>query len=85
MDIVALRKELGLSQEAFAAKVGLRSKGHVSDLERSQSASVRVALEIEKLSGGRIRARDLNPDVAMVEAFRASDAANDTLPHSEAA
>ena len=85
MDIPSLRKEMGLSQEAFAARVGLRSKGHVSDLERSGTASVRVALEIERLSAGRILARDLNPDVALVEEFRAEDAANDASPQSEAA
>lgn len=77
MDIVSLRKELGLSQEAFAARVGLKSKGHVSTLERTGVASVRVAIAIERLSGGRIKAADLNPDVALVESFRA-EAANDT-------
>lgn len=76
MDIVSLRKELGLSQEAFAARVGLKSKGHVSTLERTGVASVRVALAIERLSDGRIKAADLNPDVALVESFRA-EAAND--------
>lgn len=76
MDIVSLRKELGLSQEAFAALVGLKSKGHLSDIERgNETPSVRVALEIERVSAGRVRASELNPDVAMVEQFRA---ANDT-------
>jgi len=84
MDITSLRKELGLSQEAFAARVGLRSKGHVSTLERTGLASLRVALEIERLSEGRIDASTLNPDVALVRKFTA-EAANDDLPHSEAA
>lgn len=84
MDITALRKELGLSQEAFAPRVGLKSKGHVSTLERTGVASVRVALQIERLSGGRIKAGDLNPDIALIERFRA-EAANDPLPQSEAA
>lgn len=75
MDITSLRKELGLSQEAFAARVGLKSKGHVSDLERSGGTSVRVALEIERLSGGRIPAGSLSTDVALVDAFR--NTAND--------
>ncbi|MNL44944.1 hypothetical protein D3C87_1675560 [compost metagenome] len=84
MDITALRKELGLSQGAFAVRVGLKSKGHVSTLERTGVASVRVALQIERLSGGRIKAADLNPDIALIERFRAQ-AANDALPQSEAA
>lgn len=84
MDITALRKELGLSQEAFAPRVGLKSKGHVSTLERTGVASVRVALQIERLSGGRIKAADLNPDIALIERFRA-EAANDDQRPSEAA
>lgn len=85
MDIADLRKDLGLSQEAFAACLGLKSKGHLSQIERGeQTPSVRVALAIERISGGRVLAADLNPDVAMVERFRA-EAANDTTPNSEAA
>jgi transcriptional regulator with XRE-family HTH domain len=84
MDITALRKEIGLSQEQFAALLGLKSKGHVSNLERGERPSVRVALELERLSEGRLRAADLNPDVAMVEQFRA-EAANDTSTQERAA
>lgn len=85
MDIAALRKDLGLSQEALAALVGLKSKGHLSQIERGeQTPSVRVALAFERVSGGRVRAADLCPDVALVEQFRA-EAANDTAPNSEAA
>jgi transcriptional regulator with XRE-family HTH domain len=84
MEITALRKELGLSQEAFAVRVGLKSKGHVSTLERTGAASLRVALEIERLSEGRINAADLNPDVALVRQFSA-EAANDDTRSSEAA
>ena len=84
MDITALRKELGLSQEAFAVRVGLKSKGHVSVLERTGSASLRVALEIERLSSGRIDAADLNPDVALVRQFTAEAANDDTAPEKAA-
>lgn len=68
MEIAELREELGLTQAAFAARVGLRSKGYVCELEAADKprASVRVALEIEKLSGGRIKAAELNPGVALV-------------------
>lgn len=84
MEITALRKELGLSQEAFAVRVGLKSKGHVSTLERTGAASLRVAIEIDKLSGGRIPAASLNPDVALVQRFMA-EAANDDLATEKAA
>lgn len=85
MDIAELRKDLGLSQEAFAARVGLKSKGHLSQIERGeQTPSVRVALEIERVSEGRVKASDLNPDVALVRSFRL-EAANDTSSQEAAA
>jgi len=65
--IAALRKGLALSQEAFAARVGLASKGHVCNLEAGKvRPSVRVALEVEKLSEGQLCAAELNPDIALV-------------------
>jgi transcriptional regulator with XRE-family HTH domain len=67
MEITALRKEMALSLEAFAGLLGLKSKGHLSQLERGeQTPSVRVALKIEQVSGGRISAATLNPDVMLV-------------------
>lgn len=69
MTILELRKSLGLSQEEFAKAVGLTSKGYVSDLEKIDATprcSVKVALEIERLSEGRIAADSLNPDVGLV-------------------
>lgn len=68
MLIADLRTEMGLSQAAFADLVGLRSKSYVSELESADEprCSVRVALEIERLSAGRIAAASLNPDVALV-------------------
>lgn len=68
MTIAELRKALELSQEEFARKVGLASKGYVSDLENAADprCSVKVALEIERLSSGRISAASLNPDVGLV-------------------
>lgn len=70
MDVITFRHELGLSQGEFAARVGLRSKGHVSALERGGKVGVRVALEIERLSGGAIPASSVNDDVKLIEAFR---------------
>lgn len=68
MRISELRRSLSLSQEAFAKAVGLASKGYVSDLETADDprCSVKVALEIEKLSEGKISAASLNPDVGLV-------------------
>lgn len=68
MTIKELRKSLQLSQEAFAETVGLTSKSYVSELESADEprCSVKVALEIERLSEGRIPADTLNPDVGLV-------------------
>lgn len=78
MQISALRTELGLSLDGFAKSIGLSSKGYVSQLERGEvTPSVQVALRLEELSGGRILARDLNPDVARVEAAVAARAGED--------
>ena len=72
MEIAELRKELGLSLEAFAAMVGLKSKGQMSLIERGEPCSIAVALKIEELSGGRIPAATLSPDVALVDSHRAN-------------
>jgi len=63
-----LRNDLDMSQDEFARAVGLNSKGYVSDLETADDprCSVKVALEIERLSEGRIPADSLNPDVGLV-------------------
>lgn len=66
MKIAELRKRLDLTQEQFAQRVGLSSKSSVSELEASERASIRVALEIEKLSEGAISAEHLNSEVALV-------------------
>jgi len=68
MTVAELRKNLGLSLDAFAAKLGLSSRGYAHDIENGTTPSVRVALEIERLSDGQIDAAELNPDVARVRA-----------------
>ena len=69
MSIRELREKLGLSQEAFAGRLGLKSKGHVSDLESGKCLpSVAVALELERLSEGELSASALNADVALIAA-----------------
>lgn len=67
MNIASLRHELGLSLGEFAQKLGLKSKGYVSQLERGDvRCSVSTALALERLSGGRLDAASLNDDVAQV-------------------
>lgn len=66
MKVSELRKSLGLSQQAFADTLGLSSKSYVCELEISGKCSVRIALEIERLSKGEIAAETLNPDVKLV-------------------
>ncbi|HKT85613.1 MAG TPA: hypothetical protein VJQ77_05955 [Novosphingobium sp.] len=63
MKIADLRTELGLSLEAFAAEIGLQSRGRMSVIERENRCSLDVALRIEDLSGGRIDAAELSEDV----------------------
>ena len=59
-----LRRELDLSLDEFARRVGLTSKSRVSEMENSGTCSLPVALAIERLSEGRIDAATLNADVA---------------------
>lgn len=64
MRIVDYRKHLGLTQDEFAAALGLKSKGFVSDIEASNRCSARIALAIEAHSKGLVDASTLNGDVA---------------------
>jgi transcriptional regulator with XRE-family HTH domain len=77
MTIADLRKELGLSLETFAELLGLSSKGYASDLEKKEGVkpSVKVALKLEELSGGKIDAASLNEDVRLVREADAPQAA----------
>lgn len=62
--IADLRADLKLTLEDFGARVGLKSKGQVSQIERANRCSPEVALEIEKLSERRLDAGILNPTIA---------------------
>ena len=69
IDIAKLRERLGDSLAEFATRLGLKSKGQASEIERGLvTPTVKVALEIERLSNGDISAASLNPDVALIEA-----------------
>jgi len=53
-------------------------------LSGARKPNVRLALEMERLTAGRLRAAELNADVALVQRFM-SEAANDDTATSEAA
>ena len=65
LTISELRRELGLTQAEFGARIGLANKASVSLLENGHrpKASLNVALAIEALAEGRIDAADLCEDV----------------------
>ena len=65
MDLAAHRESRGLSQGAAARELGLRSKSYISGIESgSLKAPLELALQIQKWSGGEVRAADLRPDLA---------------------
>lgn len=70
--IASLRKELGMTLSEFAVAIGLSSKGNASVIERTGQCSIKVALAIEGLSGGRIKAACLNAEIAMIDEARAA-------------
>lgn len=64
MDIVAWRKSKGWSQSDLARRLGLRSKGQVSDIERgAERPSTDLAIELDRLSMGACSVRELRPDL----------------------
>ena len=64
MTISDYRKANSLTLEAMAAAVGIRSKGQMSGVERTNRCSVKLALAIEAHTNGRVDAATLNADVA---------------------
>lgn len=70
MDLASFRKSLGLSQEECATALGLSatSKGWISEIEAHEQnpetgrpASLKLAMKIERWSGGKVRAADICP------------------------
>jgi len=64
MSIADYRKSLGLTQEAFGALFGLKSKGQVSEIEKTGRCSPEIALAIERHSKFQLDAAVLNEIVA---------------------
>jgi len=63
MDLESFRKSRGLTQSDLAHRLGLRSKGYVSRIETGATpCPLRLALKIEKLSGGQVTAGSLCPE-----------------------
>lgn len=66
MDLETFRKSRGLTQADLAKALGLRSKSYISRLETGAGpgASLRLALKIERFSGGLVKAADLCKEAA---------------------
>lgn len=65
MDLESFRKSRGLTQTELAQRLGLRSKGYVSRIETGAAACpLKLALKIERLSGGEVTAASLCPEAA---------------------
>lgn len=62
MTLLEWRKQEGLSLEALAAKLD-KSKGHLHAVESTGYATARLALDIETLTGGKVDAAALNPEI----------------------
>ena len=69
MTLTEYRKKHGLSLEEFGRRVS-KSKGHIHAVEQSNRATAKLALVIERETGGDVSAAFLNTEVA--EARRAS-------------
>jgi transcriptional regulator with XRE-family HTH domain len=74
MNLADFRSSLGLSQEECAKALGLRSKGHISSIENgARPASLKLAMKIERWSGGLVKAESISPaavEVAQTPARR---------------
>jgi transcriptional regulator with XRE-family HTH domain len=64
ISIADLRTELGITLAEMGQMVGL-SKSQMHDVERRNAASLRVAVALEQLAGGRIDAVALCADVLL--------------------
>lgn len=77
MTLAQHRKALGLSLEALAIELGLApsSKSWLSEIENGRrEASLRLALKIERWSGGKVSAASICGELRNI--------ANDTAPPS---
>jgi DNA-binding transcriptional regulator YdaS (Cro superfamily) len=68
--IATYRKNEGLTLEAFASLVG-KSKGHMHEVETTMKCSAKLALEIERATGGEVNAALLNDEIAQARQMAA--------------
>lgn len=54
MDIKALREAEGLTQEALARELGLKSKGYICGLENGREPSRRIAIALYRRYGVKL-------------------------------
>ena len=67
MDLLSYRTSRKLSQEQAARELGIKSAGHLSEIERHKTpAGSALALRIETWSGGAVPADSLSPTVAQI-------------------
>jgi DNA-binding transcriptional regulator YdaS (Cro superfamily) len=65
------RKSRGLSQVALAERLGLQSRGQISDIETgAERVSAENAIKIDRLTAGEVTVADLRPDLADVRVLR---------------
>lgn len=88
MDLATYRKDRrGLSQDACAAELGLRSKSYISGLESGAlTAPLQLALRIEDWSEGEVPATGLvsEKDAELLKAAARRMADNDDHPTAAA-
>lgn len=68
------REAKGITLEAFAALVG-KSKGHMSEVERTMRCTAKLALDIEAVTDGAVSAAVLNPEIAQARGIPTQSAA----------
>lgn len=63
MTLTEYREKHGMTLEQFAVRVN-KSKGHIHAVEKENYATAKLALAIERETGGEVSAAFLNPEIA---------------------
>lgn len=67
MDLATYRVDhAGVTQQACAEALGLKSKSVICEIERGGAASPLLATKIEMWSGGKVKATDLSPTLRAI-------------------
>ena len=62
MTLTAYREKHGLTLEQFGALVN-KSKAQIHSIEKDRYATAKLALDIERVTGGAVDAAQLNPQI----------------------